>query len=163
MSIQLKKWDERLMRVDDGLGFRKNWGRALLEDYVLRVFLHRSKRWGLRSIVGESFFFNDVDFLRGGVVGSMCRSFSLYFEWRSNLHNDHTSPALELVLACKSHVTPKSWVLAVGCHPFRVPKAFFKANMQSFLLTLFFFLFFWSFLLTLILLVFLNTWNNFSK
>jgi hypothetical protein len=31
-SIQLKKWDERLMRVDDGLGFRKNWVRMLLED-----------------------------------------------------------------------------------------------------------------------------------
>jgi hypothetical protein len=31
-SIQLKKWDERLMRADDGLGFRKNWGRPLLED-----------------------------------------------------------------------------------------------------------------------------------
>jgi hypothetical protein len=32
MLIQLKKWDERLMSVDDGLGFRKNWGRTLLED-----------------------------------------------------------------------------------------------------------------------------------
>jgi hypothetical protein len=33
MSIQLKKWDKRLMRADDGLGFRKNWGGGtLLED-----------------------------------------------------------------------------------------------------------------------------------
>jgi hypothetical protein len=33
----------------------------------LRVFFHRSERWGLRFSVGESFFFDDVDFLRGGV------------------------------------------------------------------------------------------------
>ena len=28
----VEKWDERLMRADDGLGFRKNWGITLLED-----------------------------------------------------------------------------------------------------------------------------------
>jgi hypothetical protein len=28
----VEKWDERLMRADDGLGFRKNWGTTLLED-----------------------------------------------------------------------------------------------------------------------------------
>ena len=70
----------------------------------MRIFFYRYERWGLQFSVGESFFFDVVDFLRGGV----CRrhvhvNFSLYFEWRSNLHNDHTSLALELVLACKSH------------------------------------------------------------
>jgi hypothetical protein len=55
------------MRSDDGLRFRKNWGRMLLEDEVLRVYFHRSERWGLRFSVGESFFFDVVDFLRGGV------------------------------------------------------------------------------------------------
>jgi len=39
----------------------------LLEDEVLRVYFHRSERWGLRFSVGESFFFDVVDFLRGGV------------------------------------------------------------------------------------------------
>ena len=75
----------------------------------MRIFFHCSKRWGLRFSVGGSFFFDVVVFLRGRV----CRQpeqviLSLYFEWRSNLHNDHTTPALELVLACKSHFTPKS-------------------------------------------------------
>jgi hypothetical protein len=28
----VEKWDERLMRADDGLGFRKKWGRMLLDD-----------------------------------------------------------------------------------------------------------------------------------
>ena len=50
----LKKWDERLMRADDGLGFRKNWGRTLVE--VLGVFF---------------------TILRGGVCGSvLARVFS---------------------------------------------------------------------------------------
>ena len=31
-SSQLKKWDERLMGAYDGLGFKINWERTLLED-----------------------------------------------------------------------------------------------------------------------------------
>ena len=75
----------------------------------LESFFHRSEGWGLRFSVGESFFFDSVDIMRGGVCWCLVQVIlSLYFEWRSNLHNDHTSPTLELMLVCKSHFTPKS-------------------------------------------------------
>ena len=123
----------RRIRVHDKLGENVAGGLGF------ESFFHRSKRWGLRISVGESFFFDVVDFLRGGVCKRLVQVIlSCYFEWRSNLHNDHTSLALELVLACKSHSTPKSWVQSVGCHPFRVPKDFLTADQQSFLLMMFF-------------------------
>ena len=51
----MKTRDERLLRADDRLGFRKKWGRILLEDQVLRVFF---------------------TVLRGGICGSVVRVFS---------------------------------------------------------------------------------------
>ena len=78
-----------------------------------------------------------LTFREVGFASGLCRSFSLYFEWRLNLHNGHTSPTLELVLACKSHSIPKYRIRTVGGHPFRVPKAFFIVDQQSFILTFF--------------------------
>ena len=56
MSIQLNKWDERVMRADDGLGFRKNWGENVPGGLGFVRFFHHFERWGLRFDVFCLFF-----------------------------------------------------------------------------------------------------------